>query len=79
MKDLELFDQSGENQDGGLVRKKVFKKKHCAPGKDTTDGSCLDEDLIKKIAKIVNLMRNKDKDLPEIKLIEKELAEYCYQ
>ena len=66
MKDLQLFDQSGGNQDGGLVRKKVFKKKHCAPGKDTTDGSCLDEELIKKIAKIVNRMRKKDKDLPEI-------------
>ena len=66
MKDLQLFDQSGGNQDGGLVRKKVFKKNHCAPGKDTTDGSCLDEELIKKIAKIVNRMRKKDKDLPEI-------------
>ena len=66
MGDLQLFDQSGGNQDGGLVRKKVFKKKHCAPGKDTTDGSCLDKELIKKIAKIVNRMRKKDKDLPEI-------------
>ena len=66
MTDLQLFDQSGGNQDGGLIRKKVFKKKHCAPGKDTTDGSCLDEELIKKIAKIVNRMRKKDKDLPEI-------------
>jgi hypothetical protein len=53
------------NQDGGL-RKNVFKKKHCAPGKDIRDGSCLDEELIRKVAKIVNKMRKKDKNLPEI-------------
>ena len=56
---------SNLDQNGGL-RKKVFIKKHCAPGKDITDGSCLDEELIRKVAKIVNKMRKKDKDLPEI-------------
>tara|TARA_B110000285_G_C15084452_1_gene595348 strand:- start:284 stop:1192 length:909 start_codon:yes stop_codon:yes gene_type:complete len=56
---------SNLDQNGGL-RKKVFIKKHCAPGKDITDGSCLDEKLIRKVAKIVNKMRKRDKDLPEI-------------
>jgi len=66
MVDNQLLDQSGGNQDGGLIRKKVFKAKHCAPGKDISEGSCLDEELIRKVAKIVNRMRKKDKSFPEI-------------
>jgi hypothetical protein len=38
----------------GGVRRKMFVAKHCAPDKDTSKGSCLDEDLIIKIAKILN-------------------------
>jgi len=60
------LDQSGGNQDGGKIRKKVFKEKHCAPGKNTSEGSCLDEELIIRVAEIVNRMGKKDKDLPEI-------------
>jgi len=47
------------DQNGGF-RHKVFIKKHCAPGKNRADGSCLDIDLLKKIAKIVNKMEKKD-------------------
>ena len=62
----DLDQGGGEDQDGGLIRKEVFKQKHCAPGKDTSDGSCLDEELIRKVAKIVNKMRKKDKKMPKI-------------
>ena len=59
-------DQLGGDQDGGLIRKKIFKQKHCAPGKDTSGGSCLDEELIIKLAKVVNKMGKKDKSLSQI-------------
>ena len=46
----------GENNNKlkGGARRKMFVAKHCAPDKDTSKGSCLDKDLIMKIAKILN-------------------------
>ena len=46
----------GENNNKlkGGARRKMFVAKHCAPHKDTSKGSCLDKDLIMKIAKILN-------------------------
>ena len=61
-----MEDQFGGDQDGGETRKLIFKQGHCAPGKGEVFGSCLDEKLIRKIGKIVNRMRKKDKGLPKI-------------
>jgi len=61
-----MMDQEGGDQMGGKTRKMVFKEGHCAPGNKGVMGSCLDEKLIKKVGKIVNKMRKKDKSLPEV-------------
>jgi len=49
--------------EGGYSRK-LHKKKHCVKDKGT--GSCLDEDIIRKVAKILNKMRKKDHSIMEI-------------
>jgi len=72
-----MEDQVGD-QVGGLTRKKIFKQGHCAPGKREVMGSCLDEKIIRKIGKIVNRMRKKDKSLPEINCSDKpEIIHGC--
>lgn len=49
----------------GGVRIQMFKPKHCAPHKNTTKGSCLDEKLIMKIAKILNKKKKITIDLSQ--------------
>ena len=41
----------------GGARKKMYKEKHCSPSKCNVQGSCLDSDLILKIAQALNKMK----------------------
>jgi hypothetical protein len=52
----------------GGARKKMYKDKHCSPGKSDVDGSCLDDDIVIKVGKAINRLAKKNKKLSEIDL-----------
>lgn len=52
-------------QEGGH-RVKLFHEGHCAPGKDTSNGSCLDDKLIIKIAKVMNKLKKKNDRIEKV-------------
>jgi hypothetical protein len=54
----------------GGARKKMFKSNHCSPGKNDVEGSCLDDDIVIKVAKALNKLckKNNKKKLNEIDL-----------
>jgi hypothetical protein len=52
----------------GGARKKMFKPEHCSPGENDVDGSCLDDDIVIKVAKAINNMSKTDKKLDIIRL-----------
>jgi len=52
----------------GGYRKKMYKPENCSPGESDVGGSCLDDDIIIKIAKSLNLMSKKDTKLNVINL-----------
>lgn len=47
------------SQEGGYGVK-MFNERHCSPSVDTSNGSCLDDKLIIKIAKIINKISKKN-------------------
>lgn len=49
----------------GGARIKMYEPKHCSPDSDTSNGSCLDTKLIKKIGKILNKKKNIEIDLSQ--------------
>ena len=52
----------------GGARKKMFKNNECSPGKNDVEGSCLDDDIVIKVAKALNKMCKKNKKISEINL-----------
>ena len=50
------------------TRNKMYKPEHCSPGENDVDGSCLDDDIVIKVAKALNNMSKTDKKLNEITL-----------
>ena len=52
----------------GGARKRMYKQKHCSPGDNDVEGSCLDDDIVIKVAKALNTMSKKDKKLVPINL-----------
>tara|TARA_B100001093_G_C26777747_1_gene993174 strand:+ start:402 stop:1364 length:963 start_codon:yes stop_codon:yes gene_type:complete len=50
----------------GGARKKMYKQKDCAPGKNDVHGSCLDSDLLMKVGGILNKMSKKNKKIMKI-------------
>ncbi len=54
------------SQEGGFG-KILFNTDHCSPSVDTSNGSCLDDELIRKVGRIMNKMRTKNKQLEPIK------------
>jgi len=50
------------------TRNKMYKQEHCSPGENDVDGSCLDDDIVIKVAKTLNNMSKTDKKLNEITL-----------
>lgn len=54
------------SQEGGFSRK-LFNNEHCSPSADIKNGSCLDDKILKKIARILNMMK---KSNPMIEHIE---------
>lgn len=64
-----------ENLDGGAVgganggaRKRMYKEKHCSPGENDVIGSCLDDDIVIKVAKAINRLANDNQKLDKIDL-----------
>ena len=53
------------SQEGGFS-KMLFNTHHCSPSADTSNGSCLDDELIRKVGRIMNKMRTKNKQLEHI-------------
>ena len=53
------------NQEGGLSVQ-MFNPNHCSPEQEGKKGSCLDDDMIKEIAKILNALRSKNEKIEEI-------------
>ena len=61
--------------DGGAVgganggaRKRMYKKKHCSPGENDVEGSCLDDDIVIKVAKSINKLANNNQKLDKVDL-----------
>lgn len=50
------------------TRKKMYKPEHCSPRENDVDGSCLDDDIVIKVAKALNNMSKTDKKLNTIVL-----------
>ena len=57
--------QEGGVMQGGVMqggaKKRLSRKKHCATGNKMTEGSCMNKDLIRKVAKIMNSLGKKKK------------------
>ena len=62
------FNGSLEGGSQGGARKRMYKEKHCSPGNSDVEGSCLDDDIVIKVAKALNTMSKKDKKLVPINL-----------
>ena len=54
------------SQEGGFG-KLLFNTDHCSPTADTSNGSCLDDKLIRKVGRIMNKLRKKNKQIDHIK------------
>ena len=50
----------------GGYTKKLFNKSHCSPSSDTTNNSCLDDELILKTSKIINNIIENKKEYNQI-------------
>tara|TARA_B100000902_G_C27257021_1_gene888446 strand:+ start:650 stop:1603 length:954 start_codon:yes stop_codon:yes gene_type:complete len=68
-----------ENLDGGSqggavgganggARKRMYKEKHCSPGENDVEGSCLDDDIVIKVGKAINRLANDNKKLDKVDL-----------
>ena len=62
------FNGSLEGGSQGGARKRMYKHNHCSPGNSDVEGSCLDDDIVIKVAKALNTMSKKDKKLVPINL-----------
>jgi len=56
------------NQQQGGAKRRLTHKKHCASGDSTKHGSCLNKELINKVAKIMNKLGKKKKTYEPIDL-----------
>lgn len=67
-----IYHEGGAHQGGarggaqGGARKEMFKNKECSPGENDVNGSCLDDELILKVAKAINRLSKKNKKLNNI-------------
>ena len=52
----------------GGARKKMYKDKHCSPGESDVEGSCLDDDIVIKVAKALNRLSENNKKINRINL-----------
>lgn len=52
----------------GKERKIMYKEKHCSPGENDVEGSCLDDDILLKIAKAINKLSKSNNKLEIINL-----------
>lgn len=62
------FNGSLEGGSQGGARQRMYKGNHCSPGKNDVEGSCLDDDIVIKVAKSLNSMSKIDKKLNPINL-----------
>ena len=66
------FQEGGVMQGG--AKKRLSRKKHCATGNKMTEGSCMNKELIRKVAKIMNSLGKKKKKYEKI-----DLSKPCYE
>ena len=70
--------QEGGVMQGGVMqggaKKRLSRKKHCATGNKMTEGSCMNKELIRKVAKIMNSLGKKKKKYEKI-----DLSKPCYE
>ena len=52
----------------GGARKRMYKEKHCSPGENDVEGSCLDDDIVIKVGRAINRLANDNKKLDKIDL-----------
>jgi len=57
--------QGGAN---GGARKRMYKEKHCSPGENDVEGSCLDDDIVIKVGRAINKLANDNKKLDKVDL-----------
>lgn len=57
-----IKDNNLEGGARGGARKRMYKSKHCSPGENDIEGSCLDDNIIIKVANALNNMKNKKID-----------------
>ena len=65
---MNLMDGDHMDHIGGAVggsqggaRKKMYKDEHCSPGESDVEGSCLDDDIVIKVARGINRLSKKIK------------------
>lgn len=70
MYNIKINDLDGGSIGGakGIDRKRMYKGKHCSPGINDVEGSCLDDDIVIKIAKAINRLSNHNNNLYKIDL-----------
>jgi len=57
--------------DGGAqggARKRMYKNEHCSPGDNDVEGSCLDDDIVIRVAKAINRLSRTNKKLDSVDL-----------
>ena len=64
----EQLNVSLEGGATGGARKKMYKEKHCSPKKSDIHGTCLDKNMILKIAKTLNKLEKNNNNLRKINL-----------
>lgn len=72
---MNLMDGDHMDHIGGAVggsqggaRKKMYKDEHCSPGESDVEGSCLDDDIVIKVARGINRLSKKNKKIRKIDL-----------
>ena len=77
--DFNLEGRYEEHLDGGALggavgganggaRKRMYKEKHCSPGENDVEGSCLDDDIVIKVGKAISRLANDNQKLDKIDL-----------
>ena len=67
----DYLQEGGKNNEldmQGGAKKRLSKKQHCAPGSKMEAGSCMNKDLIKKVARAMNSVGKKRKKYKKINL-----------
>ena len=65
-RDYDILDGGAVGGANGVARKRMYKSEHCSPGENDVEGSCLDDDIVIKVAKAINKLSDRNKQLEKI-------------